>query len=303
MNIQPIILWLSKLHTCQHLKVRKQNTRYCEGAKRPSPREGSSWGGEGVPPSHGRELLHFWTSNCAIWYSGAYLERKFRLKIYCIAWKATNLKIPKTERSVFLGFKNFKNRTVLLKTERLASLKLGGKYVNLNLIKDTTDTDSKWAPRDRVCMCTLTLVTVTSLVCPRRWHRSKHCSSHAGFQAWYKHMRESKQGQFQHTVKVEIFARLIFRAQPRKMNFACFEFRGQQACTRKHAFWHNIRAVLFSRLTILPRNAWKFPLLQYVINITWLFWSTQSVTYAGLSQGRGFTIVPTRYNQFDWFHR
>ena len=54
--------------------------------------------------------------------SGAYLERKFRLKIYCIAWKATNLKIPKTERSVFLGFKNFKNGTVLLKTERLASL-------------------------------------------------------------------------------------------------------------------------------------------------------------------------------------
>ena len=54
--------------------------------------------------------------------SGAYLERKFRLKIYCIAWKATNLKIPKTERSVFLGFKNFKSRTVLLKTEQLASL-------------------------------------------------------------------------------------------------------------------------------------------------------------------------------------
>ena len=54
--------------------------------------------------------------------SGAYLERKFRFKIYCIAWKATNLKIPKMERSVFLGFKNFKNRTVLLKTERLASL-------------------------------------------------------------------------------------------------------------------------------------------------------------------------------------
>ena len=103
------------LHTCQHVKVRKQNTRYCEGAKRPSPREGSSRGGEGVgrgcPPSQ-------------IVQSGAYLERKFRLKIYCIAWKATNLKIQKTERSVFWGFKNFKNRTVLLKTERLASLVL-----------------------------------------------------------------------------------------------------------------------------------------------------------------------------------
>ena len=113
------------LHTCQHLKVRKQNTRYCEGAKRPSPREGSSRGGEGVgggcPPSHGRELLHFWTSNYAIW---CIPREEIQAKIYCIAWKATNLKIPKTECSVFWGFKNFKNGTVLLKTEWLASLHL-----------------------------------------------------------------------------------------------------------------------------------------------------------------------------------
>ena len=92
------------------------------GSEATKPKGGKLLRGGGCPPSHGRELLHFWTSNCAIWYSGAYLERKFRLKIYCIAWKATNLKIPKTECSVFLGFKNFKNRTVLLKTERLASL-------------------------------------------------------------------------------------------------------------------------------------------------------------------------------------
>ena len=73
----------------------------------------------GVPPP---TVGSFCIFGLQIVQSGAYLERKFRLKIYCIAWKATNLKIPKTERSVFLGFKNFKNRTVLLKTERLASL-------------------------------------------------------------------------------------------------------------------------------------------------------------------------------------
>ena len=119
MNFHQSFEKCSIVHTCQHLKVRKQNTRYCEGAKRPSPREGSSRGGEGVPPP---TVGSFCIFGLQIVQSGAYLERKFRLKIYCIAWKATNLKIQKTERSVFLGFKNFKNRTVLLKTEQLASL-------------------------------------------------------------------------------------------------------------------------------------------------------------------------------------
>ena len=66
-----------------------------------------------------------------------------------------------------------------------------------------------------------------------------------------------------HTVKVEIFARLIFFAPSlERWIYRVFLIRGQQACTHKHTFWHNIRAVLFSHLTILPRNARKFPLLQ-----------------------------------------
>ena len=56
---------------------------------------------------------------------------------------------------------------------------------------------------------------------------------------------------------MEIFARLIFRAQPRKMNFTVMFLLSRT--TSLHTFWHNICAVLFSRLTILPRNAQKFP--------------------------------------------
>ena len=90
------------------------------GSKATKPEGGKLPRGEGgVPPPRVGSFCIF---GLQIVQSGAYLERKFRLNIYCIAWKATNLKIPKTERSVFVGFKNFKNGTVLLKTERLASL-------------------------------------------------------------------------------------------------------------------------------------------------------------------------------------
>ena len=66
------------VHTCQHLKVRKRNTRYCEGAKRPSPRERSDRGGEGVG---GGTVGSFCIFGLKIVQSGAYLERKFRLRM------------------------------------------------------------------------------------------------------------------------------------------------------------------------------------------------------------------------------
>ena len=64
------------------------------------------------------------------------------------------------------------------------------------------------------------------------------------------------------TVKVEIFARLIF----------CVFLLSRT--TSLHTFWHNIHTVLFLRLTILPRNAWKFPLLQYASRFSMRFTST-----------------------------
>ena len=113
---------LSYLPTFESQKTEHAILRGGEATKR-KPKGGKPLKGGGcVPPPTVGSFCIFGLQNCAIWYSGAYLERKFRLKIYCIAWKATNLKIPKMERSVFWGFKNFKNRTVLLKKERLASL-------------------------------------------------------------------------------------------------------------------------------------------------------------------------------------
>ena len=40
-----------------------------------------------------------------------------------------------------------------------------------------------------------------------------------------------------YTVKVEVFARLIFRAQPGRMGVACFLLRGRQACTCRHTLF------------------------------------------------------------------
>ena len=99
----------------EHAILRGSEATKPEGGK--LPRGGGGGGGGcgrgvwegGVPPP---TVGSFCIFGLQIVQSGAYLERKFRLKIYCIAWKATNLKIPKTERSVFWGFKNFKNRTV-----------------------------------------------------------------------------------------------------------------------------------------------------------------------------------------------
>ena len=81
------------------------------------------WEGGVPPPTVGS----FCIFGLQIVQSGAYLERKFRLKIYCIAWKATNLKIPKTERSVFWGFKTSKTE------QFLASLVLYWKYIATEL--------------------------------------------------------------------------------------------------------------------------------------------------------------------------
>ena len=85
----------------EHAILRESEATKPEGGK--LPRGGGGCGRGGVkggvspPPMVGS----FCIFGLQIVQSGAYLERKFRLKIYCIAWKATNLKIPKTERSVF----------------------------------------------------------------------------------------------------------------------------------------------------------------------------------------------------------
>ena len=74
----------------------------CEGAERPSPRERSDRAGEGVeggcPPSHGREIFHFWGSeSCNLVHAVMKLLTLYLIRIWIKIINYISQHIPKQD--------------------------------------------------------------------------------------------------------------------------------------------------------------------------------------------------------------